>query len=426
MDWQAVIQLVVEMLGVVLLGMGWWPCCCGCSAIASDNFNRASIGANWTVVSGTWDTVSSTDLRCQSDNGLIYYSATAASDVRMRATVYHTYDPESSDATPVRVIICYKDANEYFYLESRPGSNGANGNPSLGARFKIGERQAGVDTDLTGEVPWTDSSYCTTNMLSFCWDGTVLSATISEPQYTSPTQDYAPGEWGGDLYLGFQAKPSFTPTGTYGALGTGTSPSSSLAHFDNWTLLPNDPPTGECPHCVDCHACEGNTTHKSRRAPRRVQVVISGISDDVSMGDPFGNQSLCSNCSSLNGTHILTYAEGYYYVCRWVKQLSTDYCPEYPDCPECHYMYLQVTHHEPYGRSVALFFGARGPMGCQLEHDATCYGQLTYHNARYDEGWVDCDDTSKWSGFAFNDYTYNDYYCASLPSASIVGTALWD
>ena len=89
----------------------------------TDDFNRASIGANWTVQSGTYNTSSSLYLRlhCDSITGSIYYNASGAFAGDAYSQVVSASNDSYFGIGPT--ISCVAGANTFYFFEVNTGGS---------------------------------------------------------------------------------------------------------------------------------------------------------------------------------------------------------------------------------------------------------------------------------------------------------------
>ncbi len=99
-------------------------CFCQC-LLADDDFNRASIGSDWTVAAGTWSIVSN-ELQGSAANGQLIH-VTTSTEHAIRARVKVDGQPRNA-----RLIVGWTDANNYAFAEVSWPSSGTCGTLSLG------------------------------------------------------------------------------------------------------------------------------------------------------------------------------------------------------------------------------------------------------------------------------------------------------
>lgn len=175
--------LSFSFIFIIPLAMGWIPCdgCSSCTWL-EDNFDRASVGSDWTQVTGSWS-VSSNQLSGPA-SGLIVCIANPSGSTDMSIIV----DYELAGATDeARVIINYADSSNYNYLKIVGGTPGS---------ISIHKVVAGTHTQITiistETIPTSDT-------VRICQDDINTTASIdSIGDYTKSLVGVVPVHASGD------------------------------------------------------------------------------------------------------------------------------------------------------------------------------------------------------------------------------------
>jgi len=248
---------VLIVASVIILGMGWYGgagcgCCTSC-VLASDDFNRASLGSDWTTVSGSWSIVS---------NEL---SGTSTGILRWTADIGENYQTVSAalnggtNGDRLRLVLAYTDSSNYLWGEIY--FNGASGAVRVGQVVGGTETQLGTKTGtFTAGTPYT---------LNVCYNGTSLVATSG---ITSAVRSSAG-----------------THSGTYAGVALKTV--GSTATWDDWQVKNHRLTDGTCPGC-GVYGCTG--CYSFMKSPVTL-VELSGVS---------GSCSGANDCATLSGTFI--------------------------------------------------------------------------------------------------------------------------
>lgn len=264
------------------------PCdrCYRACNFADDDFNRAdssSLGANWTVVSGTWE-IKTNKLKTASSNALVVNTNVPTSGVGLAVIT----SPETGSLYGFsRLILGYVDSNNYYYAEGKEAS------VSVGSPFRIVQRSGGTDTVLTEILGQYRLWY-------FCY----------QPQFNRLT---AGSDLGG--YIVADSVPAITSTVC--GIGTGTlTPASISFDYCNinytgtgaWSSLTS----AACQECEGCPTCTGINTGLPD-----VEVVIAGL----------GNNS-CGSCTTFNTTYQLRYYGAVHNTnhCVWIYKFPSTTC----------------------------------------------------------------------------------------------------
>lgn len=192
-------------------------CFCDCH-LADDDFNRASLGADWTVQSGSWSIVSDV-LRTSSANAVVTYTTTRSThvvQVQIRA---------AAASAKARIIVGWTDANNYAWVEVEWPASGNCGT------LRLGEVISGTSSDIA-TAPLKDLELNTWYWLSACFgskypSGNQLSAVINHVMLIEDTN----------------------ASGSTVGLGTGNS--TATTEFDNFALWKHrDDDNPQCPTCT--------------------------------------------------------------------------------------------------------------------------------------------------------------------------------
>jgi len=139
--------------------------CCSCTVYSSDTFS-STLDAKWTDESGSWS-VSSGAL-VGTGAGLIYDSTEDPDGVGhdIAISVRYAFTLGGGATNTIRIIVSYLDVDNYLYAEIERNSAGA-------TRVTLGERLAGVDTELSDPIPLDESvSLDTFRTLKLCYSET--------------------------------------------------------------------------------------------------------------------------------------------------------------------------------------------------------------------------------------------------------------
>lgn len=237
-------------------------CCCVSCVFWADDFNRASLGTDWTQVSGSWS-ISSNALSSPS-TGVITTPASTSTDMVV------IVDYTTSAGGVVQIIVNYLDASNYNYLQITQGSPGT---------LKLFEVVGGTPNELAS-----------------------LSATIA----TSDTARVCQGNGVLTGYLMNTANYVSTASHTTHSSGykAGLETTGTAATFDNFHGYVV---TAGCPFCtLSFSACYCNTGTE----PTNYRVDITG----ATTWDAF-------NCSSTTQADFCDMFEGSYTTtqaaCDW-------------------------------------------------------------------------------------------------------------
>lgn len=227
--------------------------CCGetpdACVLLSDDFDRADdtdIGANWTEVSGSWS-ISSNELASLS--GLVISTVTHTNqNVSLSVVV------RGATGAKFRLIFGYVDTNNYWFIEVEIGGN-----------LSLVERASGSNT--THDSASSGTSAATDYTLSGCMSGLYFVGNCNTAHVEEATTATS-----GSFGLGI------------GATGLGTP------KFDDF--LARKVESG-CDYCLVEDDCTGLCDPFT--VPGAFEVTIAGLTNDG-----------CSDCTSLNGTYVLT------------------------------------------------------------------------------------------------------------------------
>ena len=94
--------------------MPGFPCCCTGCDIASDEFDRASVGSGWTQVSGSWS-ISSNRLETSDSDALAIF----VTDHPEESSSHHisVLGQVSDTESKIRGIVAYDSADNYLSVE---------------------------------------------------------------------------------------------------------------------------------------------------------------------------------------------------------------------------------------------------------------------------------------------------------------------
>ena len=211
--------------------MPGFPCCCTGCDIASDEFDRASVGAGWTQVSGSWS-ISSNRLETSDSDALAIF----ATDHPEGSSSHHisVLGKVSDTGSKIRGIVAYDSADDYIFAELMINSSDC-------SEIKFFERVGG-STSQVGD----------TRNVGILATGTDYRLEVCFQDDTYPNDD---GELCVKLSLSDGShswtfcESSITATGDQVGLGTGTLTSSGSASFESfdWNISKKD--QGSCPDC---------------------------------------------------------------------------------------------------------------------------------------------------------------------------------
>jgi len=211
--------------------MPGFPCCCTGCDIASDEFDRASVGSGWTQVSGSWS-ISSDRLETSDSDALVIF----ATDHPEGSSSHHisVLGQVSDTESKIRGIVAYDSADDYIFAELMI-------NTSDCSEIKFFERVGG-STSQVGD----------TRKIGILATGTDYRLEVCFQDDTYPNDD---GELCVKLSLSDAShswtfcESSITATGDQVGLGTGTLTSSGSASFESfeWNISKKD--QGSCPDC---------------------------------------------------------------------------------------------------------------------------------------------------------------------------------
>jgi hypothetical protein len=211
--------------------MPGFPCCCTGCDIASDEFDRASVGSGWTQVSGSWS-ISSDRLETSDSDALVIF----ATDHPEGSSSHHisVLGQVSDTESKIRGIVAYDSADDYIFAELMI-------NASDCSEIKFFERVGG-STSQIGD----------TRKIGLLAAGTDYRLEVCFQDDTYPNDD---GEMCVKLSLSDDSRSwtfcesSITATGDQVGLGTGTLTSSGSASFESfeWNISKKD--QGSCPDC---------------------------------------------------------------------------------------------------------------------------------------------------------------------------------
>jgi len=211
--------------------MPGFPCCCTGCDIASDEFDRASVGAGWTQVAGTW-AISSNRLETSDSDALAIF----ATDHPEESSSHHisVLGQVSDTESKIRGVVAYDSADDYLSVELMINTSDCSeikffervgGSTSqVGDTRKIGILATGTDYRL--EVCFQDDTYPN--------DGGELCVKLSLSD--------------GSHSWTF-CESSITATGDQVGLGTGTLTSSGSASFESFEWNKSKKDQGSCPDC---------------------------------------------------------------------------------------------------------------------------------------------------------------------------------
>lgn len=238
--------------------------CCGCGTscyFATDDFDRASIGSDWTVVSGTW-AISSNQLAESAGGGVIVWATNADSHKMVAEANFSGISAGES----ARVIVAYTDADNYLYGQIA----------GVGSNYEVSlyKRSGGVETLLAGPSSYTSIA----PVLRVCYDGSTLRLRS-------------------DQFVALQALSVTSFTGTKAGLGTG---GSSAVGFDNFKGAYQYSYQAGCLGCWWCSNCKDN------QAARKYSITCGTVNEGAYCSNP--GSPTCSGrnvCSDYSGTYIL-------------------------------------------------------------------------------------------------------------------------
>ena len=211
--------------------MPGFPCCCTGCDIASDEFDRASVGSGWTQVSGSWS-ISSNRLETSDSDALAIF----ATDHPEESSSHHisVLGQVSDTESKIRGIVAYDSADNYLSVELMINSSDC-------SEIKFFERVGG-STSQVGD----------TRKIGILATATDYRLEVCFQDDTYPNDD---GELCVKLSLSDAShswtfcESSITATGEQVGLGTGTLTSSGSASFESfeWNISKAD--RGSCPDC---------------------------------------------------------------------------------------------------------------------------------------------------------------------------------
>jgi hypothetical protein len=219
-------------------------CCCPTSCdIHADEFDRASVGGNWSVSSGTWATDSSLYLKCTAD-GLIVCNTAHPGGLTEQWLDFIFKGDTAGDIA--RGVVAYQDDNNYLWAEVEIGSASV---------LRLWQRSAGVNTQLG------DDRNCTADAamwhrLRVCYDGTNLEAHFF--RNTGNSSESA-------------ALETVSTTGTKTGLAASSLTTKILFDTFQYEKLQSATNT-DCKECSgECYACIGGF------APAQLKLVVVSL-----------------------------------------------------------------------------------------------------------------------------------------------------
>ncbi len=221
-------------------------CCCGCPTAYADSFERAdsaTVGADWTEISGTWD-IDTNALECTSA-GSVVNSYSDADDTYVVICTVHL----ATNGDKARVMLGRQDANNYVYAQvHRTGTTTV--------ELKTYKVQGGTHTQLAARAAITVSTHI--YILKACWDGDTLrfGAEIREVDTIEDRLDSYNSQAG----LVFQYAEFENLTGTYGSgHGLEVDTVGTAIRFGYYELFDPSSEDTTCPFCIgECTACGGD------------------------------------------------------------------------------------------------------------------------------------------------------------------------
>lgn len=206
--------------------MPGYPCCCTGCDIASDDFDRASVGSGWTQVAGTWS-ISSDKLETSDSDALAIY-ATSHPD----GSSHHHVAIEgevSASGSQVRAIVAYDSADDYLIGELTI-------NTSDCSEVKFYKRVGGTTSQLGDTRKIGLLATGTAYLLELCYQDDSGGELCLKVSLT-----------GGSYSWAF-CESSITATGDQVGVGTGTL-TSGTASFDDFDWNVSKADRGSCPDC---------------------------------------------------------------------------------------------------------------------------------------------------------------------------------
>jgi len=212
--------------------MGNWGnwCCHGECWQWSDDFNRAAIGADWTVVSGTWS-IDTNVLEEVGTAGAVIVTTANVSPTPFHHRVTILVDLTMAVGAKPRIIVNYVDASTYFYAEWEKTSAGNDG--TLRLCSTTGGVLASLNTTMAEISPgW--------GRMSVCFNDELFAAEVV-------------GLWGTQTdQVVYICDPGRYDNGNKAGIGNGAAIEIRVDLFD---IIEIWPPKTNCPECV-C-TCEG-------------------------------------------------------------------------------------------------------------------------------------------------------------------------
>lgn len=261
---------------ILIVALSWWWCCCRGCRIFRDYFNREELGDDWTArLSSTWEVGMVTDRLSTTDGAALLICDTVHPDGTESAHVSAT-GQSSGDGDQIRLVVDYLDDDNYHFAEIEVATS-----PSSGA-LRLYKRSGGSNSLLKQQSSvnlQTGVDYS----LRVCFNASYFIFHVDSLHL------YVDGvvSHGGDQV----------------GLATGTL--SGTAQVDDFVFQKNGFDTESCPKCdVECMGDCGDD-----EAPYLFKVVLSGMVDYLSR---------CGgNCSSADGTYIVSYISNDTGACRW-------------------------------------------------------------------------------------------------------------
>lgn len=257
-------------------------CCCPsiCTVHVNDDFNRASLGADWDVRSGTI-TMPGTVARTTSVNALVVHAS--ASSNLVHAAVRVSLDTDGDQA---KIVVAYQDDNNYLYaLFTRTSTTVTT--------QQLYKRVTGVETQL-GSTDTTTIAMVGQQWIQASYDGETLCAVISGSDVAVTSGAFS--------WVVAEVDTAMSGTG----MGWGTGTITGTAEFDHARFENQHVDNSLCRHCHTCSVCT------PRQVVTEYEVVISGV---VSAG------ACSATCPDLNSTFILTSGGGS--SCSWCYNALT-------------------------------------------------------------------------------------------------------
>ena len=206
--------------------------CCPCGdkcTIASDDFNRSSIGANWTTDAGTWS-ITTDELTTSDAEARIIYTASDTPSASMVASADVTLASDNDQAV---IIVAYVDDEHYLYAElTRANCATCTTSCSTIALFQV---DAGTATEILAPANIGVIDYTAAVNFTVCY--------WADP-YPDPGVGILSATAGGNTVY----KSGVTSAGLKAGLGTGTN--ASGVNFDNFTLENSSRYSSGCDKCA--------------------------------------------------------------------------------------------------------------------------------------------------------------------------------